>query len=125
MSVMDAVKINGLEVRCIVGVRPRERRRRQKIVIDVECFCNLSHGRIRDELNMTLDYSRLATRIEQRVASSSYFLIETLAEAIADLCLEEDLVTGVVVEVIKPAALRRARAASVRLARDKISTPDD
>jgi FolB domain-containing protein len=116
---MDVVQIRNLGLKCIIGVRPHERRREQKIFVNVDCFCDLEYERIRDELNRTLDYGRLAAQIEEFVTGSSFQLIETLAEKIADLCLKEELVRKVVVEVVKPRALRRAEAAVVRLIRER------
>ena len=33
---MDTIRITGLELECIVGVRPAERRRRQRVRLTIE-----------------------------------------------------------------------------------------
>jgi len=55
----------------------------------------------------------------ENVEASSYFLIETLASRVADICLESPLVQRADVTVDKPGALRFARSVAVRVIREK------
>ena len=55
------------------------------------------------------------------VEQSSFFLIERLAEGVAQLCLEEPRVMRAQVTVEKPGALRFARTVGVEIVREKPS----
>ncbi len=50
---------------------------------------------------------------------SEYFLVEALAERVAEICLEDGRVAQVQVTVEKPAALRFARTVAVEIERGR------
>ena len=115
----DQVQIRDLKLKCIIGVRERERKKRQTVVVNLSCYCDLTGNNVRDDLNNTLDYSSLSKRIREEVSRTRFQLIETLAETIAGICLTESRVGRVVVNVAKPGALRDAGAACVELFRQR------
>ena len=53
------------------------------------------------------------------VEASDCFLIEKLADNIADMCLQELKVRAVTVTVDKPGALTKARSVAVEIRREK------
>ncbi len=53
------------------------------------------------------------------VEASDCFLIEKLADNIADMCLQELQVRAVTVTVDKPGALTKARSVAVEIRREK------
>jgi dihydroneopterin aldolase len=55
----------------------------------------------KDELNRVVDYERVATRVRDIVAAGHVRLVETLAERIAEACLEDARVRSVRVRVEK------------------------
>ena len=116
---MDKVQIKKLRVRCRIGVRPRERRSRQTLLIDVTCYCNLSAEAVRDRLERTVDYSTLASKVRSFVEESQFYLIETLADRIALICLENDLVQKAIVGVSKPHVIPRSQGARVEVTRHR------
>jgi len=116
---MDKVQIKKLRVRCIVGVRPRERRIRQTLLVDVTCYCNLSAKVVRDHLERTVDYSTLASKVRSVAEESQFYLIETLADRIALICLENDLVQKVRVGVSKPHVIPRSQGPRVEVTRKR------
>ena len=65
----------------------------------------------------TVDYRALKKQILAMAEQSQFLLIETLAQAIADICLEHTRVQQVRVLVEKPAALRFARTVGVEITR--------
>ena len=72
-----------------------------------------SSGRLAD----TIDYSALAAAAEAEARRGRYRLLESLAEALAGLCLQRPGVREARVLVRKPAAIRAARAAVVEVVR--------
>lgn len=114
---MDRILISELRVRCIIGVNKIERRRKQEIVINVVIYTDLRKAGKSDRFEDTVDYRAIKKQILKMVRGSHYFLIEALAEAIAQSCLENQAVKKVQVRVDKPSALRFARSMGVEITR--------
>lgn len=116
---MDRILINNLRARCIIGAIDYERCEKQEILITLSLWANLSIAGKTDRLGDTIDYQKLCDRIICLVENSSYFLIEALAEKIAETCLEHPKAQKVQVMVTKPSALTAAQSAGVEIIRSK------
>jgi len=118
---MDSIRIDGLELRCIVGLRSYERRHEQPLKLDLRLGLDASSagrsGRIAD----TIDYSRVADEITALLQFREYRLLEVLCEeAAAFLFASHPRVQQITLRVDKPEALRgRARAAAVQITRSR------
>jgi FolB domain-containing protein len=118
----DRILLQDLRVACLIGARPQERSQAQEIAIDVCLHLDLEKPGRSDRLEDTVDYSRLAAEITAMAESSSFQLLERLAEEVAALALAHPKVEGVEVKVSKPRALPRGRAAAVEIFRDRSSS---
>jgi dihydroneopterin aldolase len=118
----DRIFLQGLRVACIIGTLPEERSRAREIVIDVCLHVDLEEPGRSDRLEDTVDYGNLAGEITAMAESSSFQLLERLAEEVAALALAQPKVEQVEVKVIKPGALPRGRAAAVEIFRDRSSS---
>lgn len=116
-SALDRITIHDIEMRCIIGVYPEERREKQDVVVTVTLHTDLTRAGRSDDVNDTIDYKSVKKTIVDLVESSSHQLVEALAQAIADACLEFDGVERVDVRVEKPGALRFARTVAVDITR--------
>jgi D-erythro-7,8-dihydroneopterin triphosphate epimerase len=114
---LDRIHIRDLTVRCIIGIYPEERRDKQDVVINIVLEADLRAACQSDRIEDTVDYKGLKKRVVAMIESSSRFLIERLAEDVAELCLAEPKVERVTVSVDKPGALRFARSVAVEIAR--------
>ncbi len=114
---MDKIFIRELALRCIIGIYPEERREKQDVVINVEMHSDLRKAGRSDDLNDTVDYKAIKKAILALVEKSSFQLIESLAERIADIALGDGKVKRVVVGIDKPGALRFAKASAVEITR--------
>ena len=85
----NKIFIEGLKISCIIGTLPRERTRKQKIVIDLEFPASIKRAARRDNLKDALNYKRIAEYVTGFVSKSRFYLIETLAERLASLLLKE------------------------------------
>lgn len=100
----DRIEIVGLRARGHHGVLEHERRHGQDFVIDVALDVDTGAAAASDDLRETVDYGSLAESIASVVTGDPVDLIETLAQRIADVCLNDRRVRAVDVAVHKPNA---------------------
>src|SRR5271154_2443870 len=89
MTKPDTIFLRGLEIECVIGFIDWERRVKQTVVIDLELPVDCRNASVRDEVEDTLDYKKVAKRVIAFVEASEYKLVETLAHRLALLLLEE------------------------------------
>lgn len=114
---MDKIFLRELKVDTIIGIWDWERKIRQTIVIDLEMSADIAKAAATDDIEDTLDYKGVAKRVQQFVAESSFQLVETLAERIAGVILDEFNVAWVRVQVHKPGAIRGSRDVGIDIER--------
>jgi FolB domain-containing protein len=115
---MDRIHIRDLLVRTIIGVSEEERRDRQDVIIGVTLWTDMRKAGKSDRIEDTVNYRSVNKRILEMAESSSYYLVEALAQRIAEICLEEPGVQKVNVRVNKPGALRFAGNVGVEIERE-------
>ncbi len=116
---LDRIHIRDLSLRCVVGIYPDERREKQDITLNLTLYANLRTACETDNINDTVDYKVIKKRIVAMIESSSSYLVENLAQRVADLCMEEPMVEAVRVVIDKPGALRFARSVGVEIFRKR------
>ncbi len=112
------VFIDALELEASIGVWPEERTRLQRIRVHVEMFV-VDERPLADDHANTVCYDEIATRIEAMVNQGHINLVETLADRIADLCLDDPRISLVRVRVEKPGALAKALSVGVEVQRGR------
>jgi FolB domain-containing protein len=110
------IHIRGLRTKCIIGTQPKERRRKQRVVMDIAFTADLHQASRSDAIADAVDYKVVKDHILEHVSASRYELLESLAASIADIVLEHGA-RSVDVSVDKPGALTGARSVGVRLQR--------
>lgn len=100
----DRLRLTGLRATGRHGVLAAERRRGQEFVVDVELGLDTRKAAAGDDLAATVDYGGLAERLHAAVETDPVNLIETLAQRLADVCLDEPHVAWCEVTVHKPHA---------------------
>lgn len=113
----DKILIRDLTISCIVGTNPDERVNKQDVCINLVIECDLAPAAKTDCIDDTLNYKTLKKRIVELVEQSRFYLIETMAERVAALCLEHERTQAVTVTVDKPGALTLARSVGVQIHR--------
>lgn len=114
---LDRIRIKDLLLRCIVGINPGERKNKQDVILNITLFVDLSKAGTTDDIGDTVNYKTIKDRIVALVESSSFYLVERLAQAVADLCLDDSRIEAASVSVDKPGALRFARSVGVEILR--------
>jgi len=116
---LDKIYIRDLSLRCIIGINRDERREKQDIVINITLFADLSQACHSDDIEDTVDYKTIKKNIITAVEESSCYLLEHLAERIAQTCLSNRAVKRATVTIDKPGALRFARSVAIEITRDQ------
>lgn len=114
---MDKIFLDELKVETIIGIWEWERRIRQTVVIDLEMSADIATAAASDDVKDTLNYKEVAKRVQKFVGSSSFQLVETLAERIAGIVRNEFGVDWVRVRVHKPGAIRGSKDVGVEIER--------
>ena len=99
---MDRITLDGIDVYAHHGVHPAERELGQRFVIDVALYGDFSEAAAADSLRHALDYVDVHRRVCEVTATTSFQLLEALAEAIVTDLLSRFPVERVVVTVHKP-----------------------
>ena len=113
----DTIFLHDLRIETVVGIWDWERKIRQTVAIDLEMGADIRKAAATDSIDDTLNYKNVAKRVQQFVGDSSFQLVETLAERIAGIVLDEFDVPWVRVRVNKPGAIRGARDVGVLIER--------
>ncbi len=119
----DVIYIRDLKVNAILGVLPEERKHPQPVVINIELFTDITTPAQTTHLADTVDYAQVALDVEALTRASQCLLVETLAEKIAELCLQNPRVHQVSLDIAKPQALDQTAAVGVRIERRKPPKP--
>lgn len=100
----DRIDLRGLRARGRHGCLPAERELGQEFIVDVSLGLDLHPAAVDDDLSRTVDYGTLAGRLVDVVRGEPVNLLETLAERLAAVCLDDERVEEVEVTVHKPSA---------------------
>jgi dihydroneopterin aldolase len=114
---MDIVYLNDLRIDTIIGIYDWERRTRQTVILDIEMGTDIRRAAETDSIEHTLDYKAVAKRLFAYVGQSEFNLVETLAERIATLLLEEFHVPWCRIRLNKKGAVRGVRDVGVIIER--------
>ncbi len=115
----DRIMIRDLLLRCVIGIFDEERKNKQDVLVNLTLEADLGAACRSDRIEDTIDYKALTKKIIAATESSSFFLVERLAQEIADICLTHSGVTRTTVAVEKPGALRFSRSVGVEIVREK------
>ncbi|HEX2332009.1 MAG TPA: dihydroneopterin aldolase [Burkholderiales bacterium] len=114
---MDAIVIRDLRLEALVGIHRRERHVPQTVSIDLEIGVPGSAVFTSDKVADTIDYEQVALKIRALAASGHFRLVETFAERIAALLMNEFRAPWVKVSVAKLGILANAKYVGVTIER--------
>lgn len=115
----DTVFVHELEVETTIGIWDWERKIRQTVRIDLDIGADVRSAAEKDDIDTALDYKAIAKRVQEFVGESDFQLVETLAERIAELVLDEFETPWIRVRVSKPRAISGANDVGVLIHRTK------
>jgi dihydroneopterin aldolase len=115
----DRIELRGLRTMAVHGALPEERVRPQPFEVDLDLVADLAPAARSDDLSDTVDYGEVAEQVLKVVHETSFFLLESLASAVADAVLAAPRVMEVTVSVrkLRPPLPVQARSVGVRVRR--------
>ncbi len=109
-----AIELQGLSCRCIIGALPHERRKKQKLILDVSCIYAESAIPETDKMEDCVDYCILADTILSTAANGAYVTLEFLCRACAEKILGTfPAIREMEIRASKPAVFRKKTTATV------------
>jgi dihydroneopterin aldolase len=88
-AAMDHIFIRDLRIETLIGFHKRERIVPQTLRLDLEIGITNTAVFESDKVTDCVDYEKVTNRIRELVAATHFNLVETLAERIARIILEE------------------------------------
>ncbi len=116
---MDKIFLNDLKIDTIIGIYDWERQTQQTLSFDLEMDWDICPAAATEDISKTLDYGAIAQRIVTFVKNSEYLLIETLAEELSAMLLEEFPIPKLKLTLSKPVALHGQNIARIVIERSR------
>jgi 7,8-dihydroneopterin aldolase/epimerase/oxygenase len=113
------VFVRGLELIGSIGVYEHEKRYEQRIVVSLELDVQDDYDGRSDAIDQVYDYDHAIATVRAAVDAGHTNLIETLAERIAEGCLENRHVLAARVTIEKPDVLPSCRAVGIEITRTR------
>jgi dihydroneopterin aldolase len=88
IGMSDRIFLDGVRVRCKIGITAKERVEPQEVLIDLSLFMDLARAGATDNLEETVNYRTALDEISRFASSREFVLLEGLAEGLASLAIE-------------------------------------
>jgi len=116
---MDIVYIRDLRIETVIGIYDWEREIRQTVSLDLEMGTDIRKAAQSDHIDDTLDYKSVAKYLIDFVENSEFQLVETMAERISEIVLNEFNVPWMKLRLSKPGAVTGSQDVGVIIEREK------
>ena len=116
---MDTILVRDLRVEVLIGIHKRERHIAQVVSIDLDIGIPGTTVFATDKVADTIDYERVALRIKELAGTGHFRLVETFAERIARLLLDDFRAPWVKVSAAKIGILPNAKFVGVSIERGR------
>jgi len=114
---LDRVFIEGREVDTVIGAYDWERGIRQCLRLDLRFAWDNRPAAAGDDLSLALDYASVTARIQAFAEQASYELVETFAERLAKVLIDERQIPWLQLKLTKPGAIAAASGVGVEIER--------
>jgi len=111
------VFVRDLMLDALIGIYPEERIKPQKLLVNLELWVAETPGEPPRSYAEVVCYEQLVKRTKALLAEGHVDLVETLAERLAAICLEDTRVLRTRVRVEKPEAIAEAAGVGVEIER--------
>ncbi|HOF00130.1 MAG TPA: dihydroneopterin aldolase [Spirochaetota bacterium] len=114
------IDISGMKLKIIVGVFPIERKRKQKIYLDIQIDYDADLAAATDDVKNALNYKSLIENIETQVRETKFYLLESLVAFIGEIILSNSLARSVAVKAAKGKIFKNVDRVSVTYQKSKV-----
>ena len=117
---MNTISLFDLEISCIIGIHPDERIKEQNLVLDINLDVDFGDSTFSDDINSTIDYTKIAELATQLATSKKYQLIESFCRDLNNLFLDKfEIIQQSKITVKKPNALSNAKYAAFSMRKSR------
>ncbi|WMY95746.1 MAG: dihydroneopterin aldolase [Arsenophonus sp.] len=116
---MDIIFIKELTVFTTIGVYDWEQTIKQKLLIDIKIGYENNLFSKSDDIKYFLDYAEISQIVIKNIEKKQFKLIESVAQDVADIILNQFDIYWVCIKVTKLTAIPRAKQVGVIIQRKK------
>ena len=113
--------IKDLQLMAVIGVYDHEKNNSQRIVANIDLTVH-EGSEVADKIEHVVCYHQVVRKIEAITKKGHVNLLETLAETIAQRCLEDKRILAIRIRLEKPEALKQAASVGVEI--ERLQTPN-
>jgi dihydroneopterin aldolase len=118
---MNTISIIDLEITCIIGILPNERVKEQTLLLNINLDVDIGDSTFADNINETIDYTKIAEMATQLGISKKYKLIESFCYDLNNLFLDTfKIIQQSKITVKKPNAIPKAKYAAYSMKKIRI-----
>ena len=114
---MDSILVRDLRVDVLIGIHKRERHVAQVVSVDLDIGIPGTSVFASEKVADTIDYEQVALRIKALAASGHFKLVETFADRIAKLLIDDFKAPWIKVSAAKIGILPNAKFVGVSIER--------
>ena len=114
------VFIHDMVIDCSIGIYTHEKEHEQRVRINLDLAVGEGDHLINDDIRNVISYEDMAKGVEVIIAAGHINLVETLAENIAEMCLQDKRVFSARVRVEKLDIIASAESVGVEIERFNI-----
>jgi FolB domain-containing protein len=113
------IKIKNLRLKTVIGIHPFEEKINRDIIINAIITVDYERSLQSDNIEDTLDYDSITTKIKSLIAANRYKLIEKMACEVVNLIMAEEKVSKCELEIDKVGAVENVDSFSITLIETK------
>ena len=118
---MNTISIVDLKITCIIGILPNERVKEQTLLLNINLDVDIGDSTFADDINETIDYTKIAEMATQLAITKKYKLIESFCRDLNNLFLDTfKVIQKTRITVKKPNALPKAKYAAYSMKKSRI-----
>ena len=118
---MDSILVRDLRVEVLIGIYKRERHLAQTVSIDLDIGIPGTTVFASDKVADTIDYAQVALKIKELAGTGHFRLVETFADRIAKLLIDDFKAPWVKVSAAKIGILPNSKFVGVSIERKRKS----
>ena len=116
---MDTILVRDLRVEVLIGIHKRERYLAQTVSVDLDIGIPGTTVFATDKVADTIDYAQVALKIKELAGTGHFRLVETFADRIAKLLMDDFKAPWVKVSAAKIGILPNAKFVGVSIERKR------